>query len=88
MTKPDENGAASPGASASVHMELVMDLTTFQVSIGGESMPISLAQMICEEALRILGETRRLAAAKQLGAAIQEAARTKDILDRVSGRRQ
>lgn len=88
MTKPDENGSASPGASATLRLELVMDLATFQVSIGGEVMPISLAQMMCGEALRILDEQRRLAAATQLGKRIQDAARTQEILDHVGGRRQ
>jgi hypothetical protein len=88
LTKPDENGSHSPGDSASLRLELVMDLATFQVSIGGEQMPISLAQMICGEALRLLDEQRRLAAATQLGQRIQDAARTKELLDRVAGRRQ
>lgn len=88
MTKPDDNG--NQGAAETHHAMLVvrLDLETFQVSIGGDVMPISLGQMMCEEALRVLGEQRRLAAAKQLGEAIQDAARTKQILDSVTGRRQ
>jgi hypothetical protein len=88
LTKPNDNGA--DGAQDTHHAMLIvrMDLETFQVSIGGDVMPISLGQMMCEEALRVLGEQRRLAAAKQLGEAIQDAARTKEILDRVGGRRQ
>jgi hypothetical protein len=88
LTKPDENGTAGADATHQTMIVLKLDLETFQVALGGDVMPISLAQMMCEEALRVLGEQRRLAAAKQLGEAIQDAARTKEILDRVGGRRQ
>ena len=86
MTKPDEDNGNGAGVTNHAMLVVRLDLETFQVSIGGDVMPISLGQMMCEEALRVLGEQRRLAAATQLGQAIQDAARTKQILDSVRGR--
>ncbi len=85
MTNSESNNGnpASRDASAGLRLELTLDLTSFQVSIGGEAMPLSLAQMICDEALRLLAEQRKMAAAQQLGKAITDAARTQEILDHV-----
>ena len=45
---------------------LEYDGETHQVIIGGDPMPISLAQMICGEAQRVMDEKRRAAAAMML----------------------
>jgi len=47
-------------------LTLTLDLTTHQVAIGGQSLPLSLAQMIVGEGMRLLEEQRRMAAAQML----------------------
>lgn len=63
-------------------LALVYDTGTHQVSIGGDTMPICLAQMILDEALRQLEITRRQQAAIALQQQLQENARVVSILGR------
>lgn len=62
---------------------LVYDTATHQVSIEGDALPLSLAQMMLDEAARVLTETRRRAAAMQIAAQMQEQARAQGIVDAV-----
>lgn len=55
-------------------LTFTLDLTTFQVAIGGQPLPLSLAMMIAGEGMRILEEQRRLAAAQMLRQQLQEQA--------------
>ncbi len=50
------------------------DLDTHQVAIGGQPMPLSLAQMIAGEGMRVLEEHRKLAALQALQRAAADAA--------------
>ena len=49
-----------------VTLTFVYDTSNHQVTIEGDTMQISLAQMIAGEGLRVLDEKRRMAAAMQL----------------------
>jgi hypothetical protein len=79
----DGNGVRVAGE---IVLELRYDCVSFQVSIGGEPMALSLAQMIVDEGARVLAEQRRLAAAMQLQKQMQEQAHAQEIARRVSGR--
>lgn len=83
-----DNGNGKPDAEApALDRIYILTLTfnehTFQVSIGGEAMPVSLAQMIVGEAMRLLEETRRLDVAQQLKAQMEQNLRDQAIFDRV-----
>ena len=69
-------------------MQLVLeyDLASFQVTIGGDPMVLSLAQMICDEGARLLEEQRRIAAAQMLQQRIAEAQRDAAIAAAVRNR--
>ena len=73
------------GVRATGKMQLVLeyDLVSFQVTIGGHPMPLSLAQMICDEGARLLEEQRRIAAAQVLQQRIAEAQRDMAIAEAV-----
>ncbi len=47
-------------------LTLTYDPKTYQVTIGGTQMPMSLAQMILGEAARLLEEQRRVAVMRSL----------------------
>lgn len=81
--RDNDNGVRVTGK-----MQLVLeyDLASFQVTIGGQPMPLSLAQMICDEGARLLEEQRRIAAAKMLQQAIAEAQRDAAIAAAVRNR--
>jgi hypothetical protein len=73
------NNGKSNGESGVTHhpvavLTFTLDLTTYQVAIGGQSLPISLAQMIAGEGMRILEEQRRVAAAMMLREQLAEQA--------------
>lgn len=72
------------GHGERIVLALEYDPRTHQVTIGGMPMPLSLAQMICDEAARVLTEQRRMAAI----AAMQQAAADQAIANKVFGRRQ
>ncbi len=55
-------------------LTFTLDLTTFQVAIGGQPLPLSLAMMIAGEGMRLLEEQRRMAAAQMLRQQLQEQA--------------
>jgi hypothetical protein len=55
-------------------LSFTLDLTTYQVAVGGQPLPLSLAMMIAGEGLRILEEQRRVAAAMMLRQQLQEQA--------------
>ena len=57
-----------------VVLSFTLDLETYQVSIGGQPMPVSLAQMIAGEGMRVLEEQRRAAAAMILRQQLAEQA--------------
>jgi hypothetical protein len=85
MPNGNENGGARIGGK--MVLELEYDCTTFQVTVGGTPMPVSLAQSICDEASRLLAEQRRVAAAMQLSRQMAEQANAAEIVRRVgSGR--
>lgn len=65
----DGNGVRVTGK---LQLVLEYDLVSFQVTIGGQPMPLSLAQMICGEGARLLEEQRRVVAAKLLRQSIVE----------------
>jgi len=89
LTSSDKGNGHPPSleTSAGLRLELTFDLASCQLTIGGDVMPISLAQMIVDEAARLLAEQRRMAAAQQLGKAITDAAHVQHILDSVGRRR-
>jgi hypothetical protein len=64
-------------------LELVYNHETHQVSIGGLPMPLSLAQMIAGEGLRVLEEQRRIAAAQMLARTMEQMKRDQAIADAV-----
>jgi lipopolysaccharide biosynthesis regulator YciM len=66
-------------------LTLTLDHESMLVAIGGTAMPIALAQMICDEAMRLLDEQRRVAAMRVLQQQQAEAVRTAQILGRVRG---
>lgn len=72
-----DNGVTVTGKATLV---LQYDCVTYQVGIAGDVMPLSLAQMICGEAARVLDEQRRIAAAQQLRQQIAE----QDIAQRIA----
>jgi hypothetical protein len=74
----------SNGNGERILLILGYDPRTHQVEIGGAAMPLSLAQMICDEAARVLAEQRRMAALVSL----QQAAADQAIAQKVfAGRR-
>jgi hypothetical protein len=81
----DNNGHGAV-QTGKIVLALEYDLVTHQVTTGGDPMQVSLAQMICDEALRVLGEQRRIAAVVQLQRQMAEQARTQEIARRVGGR--
>jgi hypothetical protein len=87
MDKPDSNGKDGAHMAGKMQLVLEYDCLSFQVTICGDVMPLSLAQMICDEGARVLAEQRRLAAAQQLSAAMHKAAADRVMLDAVRHRR-
>lgn len=75
------------GKARTITLALILDLETHQVGIGGEPMPLSLAQMICDEGARVLAEQRRIAVAQAMQQQMAEAQRTAAILGKVRGDR-
>jgi len=67
-------------------LTLVYDTATHQVSIVADGLPLSLAQMICDEGARVLDGMRRMAALGQMQKEAAENARVADILARGGGR--
>ncbi len=68
-------------------LELTYNHTTCQVAIGGKPMPISLAQIILGEAMRLLEEQRRLALAQQLQQQAQQALENARIAEMVRNKK-
>lgn len=60
----DGNGDGRPATKLT--LTLTYDVESFQVSIGGDQIPLSLAQMMLDEAGRGLEQQRRIAAAAAL----------------------
>lgn len=81
----EHKGDGGNGVRATGKMQLVLeyDLVSFQVTIGGHPMPLSLAQMICDEGARLLEEQRRAANAMLLQQRIVEAQRDAAIAEAV-----
>jgi len=74
-----DNGAGNGKENGVTHhpvavLSFTLDLTTFQVAIGGEPLPLSLAMMIAGEGMRLLEEQRRVAAAMMLRQQLADAA--------------
>lgn len=67
-------------------LTLTLHHDTLQVSIGGDQMPVALAQMIAGEAMRQLDQIRRIAAAQGLQVAAVEQQRLRDLMARTAGR--
>jgi hypothetical protein len=70
-----------------IFLVLEYDCVTHQVSIGGDTMQISLAQMICDEGARVLTDQRRMATAMALQAQIKEQAQAQAIANSLRGGR-
>jgi hypothetical protein len=79
-----DNGVHLAGKIALV---LEYDCVTHQVSIGGDTMQCSLAQMICDEGARVLAEQRRMAVAMALQQQMAERAQAQAIANSVRGGR-
>jgi hypothetical protein len=60
-------------------LTFTLDLTTHQVAIGGQPMPLTLAMMIAGEGMRILEEQRRVAAAMVLRQQLADQAANKAV---------
>jgi hypothetical protein len=61
------NGAGpDDGRPHELRLTLTMDMDTHAVQVGGDPMPMSLAQMMLHEALEQLNIQRRAAAAAEL----------------------
>lgn len=65
-------------------LTLTYDHATHQVAISGDAIPLSLGQMIVDEARRLLEEKRRLVTAQQIAATVRQQAADQALLDRVN----
>jgi hypothetical protein len=83
LTTSNENIGNGNHDGERIVLVLEYDPHTHQVTIGGTPIQISLAQMICDEAQRVLAEQRRMAALH----ALQQAAADQAIARNVFGRR-
>jgi hypothetical protein len=83
LTTFNESGSNGNGHGERIVLALEYDPRTHQIAVGGTPMPLSLAQMICDEAQRVLAEQRRMAALQ----ALQQAAADQAIARNVFGRR-
>jgi hypothetical protein len=85
--------SSEPGATngqdkaREVVLTLTYNLDTFQVTIGGDPIPVALGQMMLDEAGRQLEQMRRLGAAHELAALAADAKRVQGILSRTRGGR-
>ncbi len=70
-----------------VELILTMETDTFQVTIGGDVMAISLAQMIVDEGARLLESQRRLAQAQMLKQHMAQEAADEAIRQALAGGR-
>lgn len=66
MTGNGQNGEHGVTHHPVAVLTFTLDLTTFQVAVGGQPLPLSLAMMIAGEGMRLLEEQRRAAAAMML----------------------
>jgi hypothetical protein len=85
-----ENGDVQDVAleiSKSYVLTLTYSPVSHQVTVGGESMPISLAQMIVGEASRLLEEQRRVASAQLLRQQLAQEQENARIAAAVRGQR-
>lgn len=82
MSDHDTNGNGN-GHGERIVLALEYDSRSHQITVGGTPMPLSLAQMICDEAARVLAEQRRMAAI----VALQQAAADQAIARNVFGRK-
>lgn len=81
------NGSSEKPAGRSYTLALSYSEETHQVSIGGDPMPLSLAQMLCNEGLRVLEEQRRIAAARMVRDTLEREAGDRNLAAKiVSGR--
>lgn len=60
-------------------LSFTLDLTTWQVAIGGQPMPLSIAQMIADEGMRVLAEQRKVGAALALRQQLAEQAENEAV---------
>ena len=79
-----DNGADNGKENGVTHhpvavLSFTLDLTTYQVAIGGQPLPLSLAMMIAGEGMRLLEEQRRTAAALMLRQQLAEQATNEAI---------
>jgi hypothetical protein len=66
MSKYGSGAGQDDGRPHELRLTLTMDLDTHAVQIGGDPMPMSVAQMMLHEALEQLNIQRRAAAAAEL----------------------
>jgi hypothetical protein len=66
MSNYSNDVGRNDGRPHELRLTLTMDLDTHAVQIGGDEMPINIAQMMLHEALEQLNIQRRAAAAAEL----------------------
>jgi hypothetical protein len=74
------NGNGHGAPAKALTLTLTYDPATFQVLIGGDALPLNLAQMMLDEAGRQLEQQRRLAAALDARRQAAEQLQTQAIL--------
>jgi hypothetical protein len=82
----DGNGKGGVELHEVVTLTIAYDRETCLVSVNAQGLPISLAQMMVFEAMEQLQQMRRLAAAQQMKAQLEQQAENARIAAAVRGR--
>ena len=79
------NGNGNGTAARTSTLVLTYDHETHQVLISGDPLPVSLGQMMLDEAARVLDELRRHASVQKLREQLTQQQRAAQILEMTRG---